>query len=126
MKMVFLSEEGTAQIVKELSVTIVNHCDCHSCKRNRELLALLTPTEVPEDAVELAMQIYYDCFLMGNGKFEASKAAALIESHSKRVPRAMLEEVYRLGYSAAVEEGKWKISYDTIAEKFHVAIEDVE
>lgn len=59
-------------------------------------------------------------------KLPDPEAAALIADQGKRVPRAMLEEVYRLGYSSAVEEGKWKISYDTIAEKFHVAIEDVE
>ena len=46
-----------------------------------------------ESAMEMAMRIYYDCFLMGNGKFEAEKAAALIEDFGRRVPMAMLDEV---------------------------------
>ena len=78
------------------------------------------------DAMELATAIIEAQHASNTYNDWVLNAAALIESHSKRVPRAMLEEVYRLGYSSAVEEGKWKISYDTIAEKFHVAIEDVE
>ena len=53
-----------------------------------------------------------------------SEAAALIESHRKRVPRAMLEEIFDNGYQAGDEFGAYddidpaRKDFDAIAEKF--------
>lgn len=82
---------------------------------------LATPSE---SATETAMRIYYDCFLMGNGKFEAEKAAALIEGYGRRVPREMLEEIFEQYpcYIPGKEPNAVRMCIDAIAAKHGVMV----
>jgi len=97
-----------------------------------EFLAKPAPDamEMVRHIEEILESANYDCSerLMEKARGEA---AALIEAYGRRVPRAMLEEVFDNGYQSGDEFGAYedidqeRKNFDAIAAKYGVKIEEV-
>ena len=94
----------------------------------RDLIArinafLATPNLIPTEMVEKIRAAHED----GNGNFALSdsEAAALIEAHSKRVPRAMLEELRKYWRTCAMLRQEPDAEEEKkIADKHSVKVEE--
>lgn len=110
-----------------LAIQIERELIKHSCDAPvvDSIISCLHPIEVPSEAEELVNKVreYINCNPKKGGKpimrlrLTDSQCARLIESYSRRVPRAMLREVYNL---SSIE---WERSADAIAAKYGVKVE---
>lgn len=112
--------------VEALAIQIERELIKHSCDAPvvDSIISCLHPIEVPSDAGEVVNAIILLFAEAQVGQTEEAiakaiaKAAALIESYSRRVPRAMLREVYNL---SSIE---WERLADAIAAKYGVKVEE--
>lgn len=113
--------ESAEAFARELARALLNDI---TRSVEKTLLSCLHPIEVPSDAGEVVNAIILLFAEAQVGQTEEAiakaiaKAAALIESYSRRVPRAMLREVYNL---SSIE---WERSADAIAAKYGVKVEE--
>lgn len=102
------------QVIKAIGLWEVTETDTRT--KDEVVLSCLHPIEVPNEAGELVNTII---MLFAEAQIKQTdeaitqalaEAAALIESYGRRVPRAMLEELFDTGY----REGDRHIAYDSI------------
>lgn len=122
--------ESVEALAKELTLALLNDI---TSPVEKTLLSCLRPIEVPSGVEEL-VRVLEDGFYNASNEFGdlqiekyRTKAAALIESYSRRVPRAMLEEV--ANYARKQERNDAKgidigdIPFERIAAKYGVKVE---
>jgi len=93
---------------EELAEQIVKHQDAAHISTRDAILACLHPIKVPSDAVKLVKKIREGSVFRHDlseryYKLLDAEAAALITAHPRKVPRAMLDEIYSLGYSQGTD-----------------------
>lgn len=81
-------EKTAIELLKETRKFLNEECrplDYHYVNELVNAIDAYLSSPPSERAMEVAMRIYYDCFLMGNRKFEAEQAAREIEAFGQRV-----------------------------------------
>jgi len=129
-KIYILDEERTAKIREALEIDYDNH-STEDAATVDAVLALLTPTEVPEDAIEALRAVQEGGYFVDNDQgvetweydLSAKEAAALLTAFAKRVPRAMLRDVEADAWIRGATGNLDFVPIDAIADKHGVKVE---
>jgi len=122
-KIYILDEKGAAQIKKALKIDY----DYHSTEDATTIdaaLDLLAPVEVPEDAEELARTVIEAQHASNTYTDWVLNAAALLTAFAKRVPMAMLTDIYYAGLNADFPDAEEKQRIEQIVENHGYKVEE--